>query len=266
MKNYTFLFLLLAGVLLLNSCITGKKVVYVEDMLADTVYSAFNPSTLKIQKNDRLNIWVSARTPELAVPFNQGGAGVSYRSTLDIDGNSSSASTQHGAYLVDENGNIEFPILGTIKLEGLSTMQARDYLKNLLIDEQLIAEPIVKVEMTNLSVSVVGEVTQQRIISSPDSRLTILSAIAGARGMTKDANPNKVHVIREENGQRKIYTHDIESKDFFDSPGYYLQQNDIVYVEAKAAKLDSGQETSWRIITSSFGLVAAVFSILNFLK
>lgn len=265
MKKYTFLFLLLAGVLLLNSCITGKKVIYVEDMLADTIYTALKPSTLKIQKNDRLNIWVSARTPELAVPFNQGGAGISVRPTGDVV-NSSGGATQHGAYLVDENGNIEFPILGTIKVEGMSTMQARDYLKKQLMDEQLIAEPIVKVEMTNLSVSVVGEVRSQKIISSPDSRLTILSAIAAANGITKDANPNRVHVIREENGQRKIYTHDIESKDIFDSPGYYLQQNDIVYVEAKAAELDSGQQLGWRIVTTSFGLVAAVFSIINFIK
>src|SRR5699024_5586895 len=152
------------------------------------------------------------------------------------------------------------------KVEGMSTMQARDYLKKQLMDEKLIAEPIVKVEMTNLAVSVVGEVVQQKIISSPDSRLTILSAIAGASGITRDANPNRVHVIREENGQRKIYTHDIQSKDIFDSPGYYLQQNDIVYVEARAAQLDSGQETGWRLVTTSFGLVAAVFSIINFIR
>src|SRR5699024_2823282 len=185
MKKYTFLFLLLAGVMLLNSCITGKKVTYVEDMLADTVYSALNPSTLKIQKNDRLNICVSARTPELAEPFNHGGAGSSLKPTGDVV-NSSGGATQHGAYLVDENGNIEFPILGTIKVEGMSTMQARDYLKKQLMDEKLIAEPIVKVEMTNLSVSVIGEVRSQKILSSSDSRLTVLSALAAANGITRD--------------------------------------------------------------------------------
>src|SRR5690606_16672026 len=105
----------------------------------------------------------------------------------------------------------------------------RDFLKDQLEKRNLLSSPVVKIELLNLKVLVMGEAGNS-IINAPDGRLTLLEAITQSGGLTRNAATDRISVIREENGIRKIYYNDIESKSIFDSPTYYLQQNDIVYV------------------------------------
>lgn len=263
--NKYFLLIFVACTLLASSCITSKKVVYVNDMLPDSTYHAIAAPALRIQQSDRLSIVVSAKTPELAIPFNQGLGEYQVNEQGGISSSSSSVAGNKG-YLVDDQGKIEFPILGEFLVAGKTIDQVREMIKNKLISEKLISDPIIKVELLNLKITMLGEVQSVGVLTVPDSRITLLDAIARSGGLTTNAEASKISVIREENGVRKLYTQDIQSTDIFNSPTYYLQQNDIVYVEPIGAVLTPRAQNNWRYISTGVGLLATVFTILNFFK
>jgi polysaccharide export outer membrane protein len=257
--------MLLLSIADLTSCVVGKKVVYVNDMVADSAYHMNDLPLLRVQKNDRLNIVVSAKNPELAAPFN---AGIGTYKVSD-DGNISmgvdrSVNTQ--GYLIDQQGNVTFPVLGTLHLEGLTLDQVRDLLGNQLTEQQLLKDPIVKVEMLNFKISVMGAVNREMVMNIPDARITLLEALAQAGGLTKNAAPDKITVIREESGIRKRIVNNIESGEIFSSPAYYLQQNDIVYVEPQSAENTPREDRNWRFVTTAMGSITMLFTLLNFLK
>lgn len=227
--------------LCMNSCIVSQKVTYLKDLKPENSYPVATIPPLRIQKNDRLSIEVLAKNAELAAPFNNQVG--SYTNS-----EFKSANTSNGGYLVDQQGNIEFPILGTLNVEGMSIDGIRDFLKDKLESNNLLSSPVIKIELKNLKVIVMGEAGNQ-VITAPDSRLTLLEAIVMAGGLSNNATTDKIAVIREEDGVRKIYYNDIESKDIFNSPTYYLQQNDIVYVEPKAAVRGGDEARTWRIIS-----------------
>lgn len=251
--------------LLLNSCIISKKVVYVKDMLPDTIYNVMEAPALRVQKGDRLSIVVSSKMPELAVPFNQGLG--DYQ--VNDQGNvltSSSFTTATNGYLVDANGEIDFPILETLNIEGMTLDRVRGMIKSRLVNEKLISNPIVKVELLNLKINMMGEVSSIGVLAVPEAKITLLEAISRSGGLTNNAATDRITVIREEDGIRKMFVNNIQSKDIFDSPTYYLQQNDIVYVEPRDAVLTPRVENNLRYISTGFGVLAALFSILVFLK
>jgi polysaccharide export outer membrane protein len=244
--NKFVLGMLLLSLAVLNSCVVGKKVVYVNDMVADSAYHMNDLPLLRVQKNDRLNIVVSAKNPELAAPFN---AGIGTYKVSD-DGNISmgvdrSVNTQ--GYLIDQQGNVTFPVLGTLHLEGLTLDQVRDLLGNQLTEQQLLKDPIVKVEMLNFKISVMGAVNREMVMNIPDARITLLEALAQA-------------------GVRKRIVNNIESGEIFSSPAYYLQQNDIVYVEPQSAENTPREDRNWRFVTTAMGSITMLFTLLNFLK
>lgn len=252
-------------VLLLNSCVVSKKVVYVRDMEPDTTYRAMSAPPLRIQKSDRLSIVVSAKTPELAIPFNQGVGAYQVNDQGDISAGSSAATEIQG-YLVDDSGEIEFPILGAFKVEGMTLEEIKNLIKSQLVKEKLINNPVIKVELLNLKINMMGEINKIGVLTVPDARITLLEAISRAGGLTVNASPGKITVIREENGVRKMVINDIRSRDIFNSPTYYLQQNDIVYIEPLDAQPTPKVQTNWRYITTGLGLVATVFTIINVFK
>lgn len=251
-------------VMLLNACIVGRKVVYVHDLRPDTTYQVLNPPDLQIQPSDRLGITISSRTPELAAPFNPG-TGSQLNERGEISGSSAGAGDGRG-YLVDGAGEIEFPILGNLQVEGKTLNEAKNLIKQRLIGDKLISDPIVKVELLNLKINMLGEINRVGVLSVPDGRITLLEAIAQAGGLTTNAATDRITVIRQENGQRTMVVNNIESKDIFNSPGYYLQQNDIVYIEPRGAQLSQKEENNWRYVSTGVGLLATIFTILNFLK
>jgi len=263
MKNCLLIFFI-GYMLLLSSC-ASKKVVYVQDMLVDTVYNAIKAPALRIQKSDRLSIVVSAKIPELAVPFNQGIGTYQVNEQGNVSNNPSTTPDVKG-YLVDDNGEIEFPILGTLQVSDFTFEQVQNLIKSRLIDEKLINKPTVKVELLNLKINMMGEVNSVGVLDVPDGRITLLQAITMAGGLTVNAAPDRITVIREENGVRKKVFNNIQSRDIFNSPTYYLQQNDIVYIEPKDAVQTPKEEKNWRYISTGVGLLAVVFTLLNFFK
>ncbi|MEI5985191.1 MULTISPECIES: polysaccharide biosynthesis/export family protein [Sphingobacterium] len=249
--------------LLLNSCLVSKKVVFVEDMSPNLQYEMEKIPPLKIQANDRLSIQVGSKNPELAAPFNN----ESGLYTVDEKGAilSNVVGSDRG-YLVDQNGNIEFPILGTLNVEGKSIDEIKNLIKSRLEGDKILNDATVKVELTNLKIIMMGEVGGIGILNVPDGQINLLEAITRSGGLTNNAMTNEVAVIREENGTRKMYLNDIEKVALFESPTFHLKQNDIVYVKPRTAVTTPREDMTWRYIGMFTGLTTLVFTMLAVFK
>ena len=255
MKNM-YVVLVLA-MLLTTSCINTKRIVYLEDMREDISYPMNAQPEMRIQRDDRLSIIVNSRNPELTVPFNI--------STGDVSTTAGSQKQEKG-YMVDLNGYIEFPILGKLKVVDLTRKQVADLIKNRLISENLINDPLIFVDILNIKITVMGEVKSPQVLQVEDSRITLLEAITRTGGVTTNALLDRVAVIREEGNERKMYMHDIRSSDIFYSPCYYLQQNDMVYIHPKFAEANTKERRTLGFYSFGVTLLSLITTLTVLLK
>lgn len=264
MKRW-FLAMAVFAVFFMNSCLIPKKVVYVEDMEIDKNYQVLTQPVLKIQKNDRLSIVVSVKDLELAAPFNQlaGGYQVSEKGEIQTRNINT---VNHSGYLVDQQGEIDFPILGTVAVEGKTLEELKGYLIGQLEGKGLLQNPIIKIELLNLKINMMGAVQSIGVLNVPDAKITLLEAISKSGGLKANASPTEITVIREENGQRKMIQTDITQYDIFNSPAYHLQQNDIVYVKPKFGEMTVSQQNNRFYLSTTVSLVSLVFTFLNWMK
>lgn len=235
-----------------TACTSTKKIIYLQDVVPLKQQEIEQKYEVIIHGDDLLAIMVNSRNPELALPFNM--PMVSYQL-----GSNTGGQQRVLGYLVDTNGNIDFPILGEIHVEGLTRMQLTELIKNKLIEGDLIKDPIVTVQFLNFKISVMGEVGRPGSFTISGDRITLLEALSMAGDLTIYGRRDRVGVIRENNGKRTILFHDLRSADIFNSPCYYLQQNDIVYVEPNKAK--SGQSSINQ--NNSIGVWVSVISLLT---
>ena len=223
----------LLAMVIFSSCASRKDFVYLQDMDELQEYPMVQKYEAIIHRDDRLSIIVNSKNPELSLPFNMSGSR-SY--SVEADGTISNnevgalSDEKEKGYLVDINGNIDFPVLGQLHVEGLTRRQLTEQIKKRLINEELLKDPMVTVNFLNFkfSLAMAGDLT-------PRSRL------------------DRIAVIREYGNKRRILFHDIRSKDIFTSPYYYLQQNDIVYVEPtnmKATEQAQRKLSTWSMILS----------------
>ena len=246
--NKFFLIVLLAFVM--TGCQSYKKVPYLQD--AEAVSHGVQNEQLydaKIMPKDLLTIVVSCTSPELAAPFN-----LTVATQGNVASNYTTAQPVLQQYLVDNEGKINFPVLGELKVGGLTKKEAEQ-----LIIEKLkpyIKEtPIVTVRMVNYKISVLGEVARPGTFTISNEKVNLLEALAMAGDMTVWGVRDNVKLIRESaDGKQEIITLDLNSAETILSPYYWLQQNDIVYVtpnKAKARNSDIGSSTSlWLSATS----------------
>ena len=235
-----------------TACTSTKKIIYLQDVVPLKQQEIEQKYEVIIHGDDLLAIMVNSRDPELALPFNM--PMVSYQL-----GSNTGGQQRVLGYLVDTNGNIDFPILGEIHVEGLTRMQLTELIKNKLLEGDLIKDPIVTVQFLNFKISVMGEVGRPGSFTISGDRITLLEALSMAGDLTIYGRRDRVGVIRENNGKRTILFHDLRSADIFNSPCYYLQQNDIVYVEPNKAK--SGQSSINQ--NNSIGVWVSVISLLT---
>lgn len=237
-KHVAFIGLLVA--VLLSSCSSNKKFVYLADMEIGEGYPFGTKHEAIVHREDRLSITVSCKNPELAIPFNVASGSVQVASDGNVNAVSSEvAKYNEKGYRVDSEGNIDFPLLGLLHVEGKTVSEVTDMIKKKIQDGNYIKEPLVFIEFLNFKYTVIGAVGNNGIYSVNDDRITLLEAIAKAGDLTSAARVDRVAVIREIGGERKMFMHDLHSKDLFDSPCFYLQQNDIVYVEPKYKSRDA---------------------------
>ena len=244
-------YLLLCLIAFLASCSAPKEVLYLQDIASIKEENIDKNYEVIIHKDDLLAILVNSKDPELALPFNM--PVVTYQI-----GAQTTAQQRLLGYLVDQNGDIGFPILGKIHVEGLTRMQVTELIKQKLMSEDLIKDPIVTVQFLNFKVSVMGEVTRPGTFDISGDRITLLEALSMAGDLTIYGRRDRVAVIREKDGKRRILYHDLRSSDIFQSPCYYLQQNDIVYVEPNKAKTGQSRINS----NNSVGVWLSAVSVL----
>lgn len=249
MNKYVLIGLL--GMLLAN-CASPKKIVYFQEMegvqMNDTLVN-FEPA---LQVGDILAINVSAVDAEAAIPFNL------YETPMIGNMNSSAKPI---TYLVNADGEINFPVLGKFKVAGLTTKEANEKLTNTL--SEYIKNPIVNMRLTNFKVTVMGEVQHPGSYTVPNERISILDAIGLASDLTIHGKRKTVLLIREQNGKRMFVNIDLTNKQLFSSPYFYLSQNDVIYVEPNKTKVNSsavGANTA--VIVSSISIVISLIAIL----
>lgn len=255
--KYLFNTTLLVCLLLFVSCNTSKKILYFQDITADQNMPIAEASEITIQPKDLISIIVSSRDAQLAALFNLPKVSYQVGNAQLNEG----ASNETMGYTVDAEGNIEFPVLGVIPVKGLTRKQLSDKVKKQLLDENLIKDPVVTVDFMNLKVSVLGEVKSPGKYRIDRDQITILEAISMAGDLTIYGKREGVLVIREANGNRITYKMDLRSSNVFSSPAFYLQQNDVVYVEPNNVR--AGQSTVNENNVKSVSLWISVASFLT---
>lgn len=238
--NHSIMKSFLAGavlILALASCNTWKKINYLQDVDETTVMALAENQGIVIQPKDQLSIIVTSRVPSLAAQFNL--PLVNYMAGSEIV---STGGTQRiVGYVVDNDGFINFPELGRLQVSGKTRWQLQDMIKDELVAKGLLQDPIVTVEFMNFKIAILGEVSSPGTYSISGDKITIFQALSLARDLTIYGQRDKVEVIREHNGERTIYVLDLRSKEIFDSPAYYLQQDDVIYVVPNSVR--AGQST-----------------------
>jgi polysaccharide export outer membrane protein len=230
-KNMKYrVFLLLFAVVLLSSCGTPRDVIYFQDAGIYESYKNVEKYDVYIHQDDLLAIMVNSRATEAALPFNL--PMVNYYIGGELYGQQRVL-----GYLVDKEGYIEFPVIGKLHVEGLSRNELRDLIKSELKSNGLLKDPIVTVHFLNFKISVQGEVNRPGTFNITGERITILEALSMAGDLTIYGRRDRIAVIREAKGKRMILYNNLASTDIFNSPCYYLQQNDIVYVEPNKRRI-----------------------------
>ena len=211
------------------SCSTPKEISYFQDLQPGVTELAItDPVEIKVRPKDKLSILVNAQDPKLTNMFNL--PIVSQQIGQESTGSSGTSRGVSG-YTVDSFGDINFPVLGKIRVEGMTREQIADYLTKQLKEQELIKDPVVTVEFMNLGVSVLGEVNKPGRISINRDNMTILDALSEAGDLTIFGKREKVLVLRQEDGKQRVYGVNLCSAEhIYSSPVYYLQQNDVVYV------------------------------------
>lgn len=250
--------------LILTSC---SKTIYLENMVPDSGYKSVS-TELKIRTGDRLSILVSSKMPEVAAPFNiYAGSSYQVRGDGEISaGLNMNTTSVQGGYVVDDSGSIDFPVLGRIMVASLTRGNLAEEIKTRLISNKYIDDPIVSVDFVDVKVTVMGEVSRNGTLSMTGKGLNLLEAITLSGGLNDNAVSKKVSVIRIENGERKLYETDLHSTELFQSPCFALQQDDIVYVQPKAARITTKEDRGlryWGVVT---GLLSTVISLLILTK
>lgn len=251
-KTVLFVF----GILIFASCVSKKDIIYFQNDAIDQENVSNSYKTI-IKPDDLLQITITALDIEAVRPFNL--AAVTYATSS----NSAVGVAQQQTYLVDTNGEIDFPVLGKLKIGGLTRVEVID----LLIDKlspDYIKEPNVNIKIANYKISVMGDVQRPGSYNVPNERITILDALALAGDLNISAQRNNILIIREEGNKKVQYQVDLRSNKLLTSPVYYLQQNDVVYVEPNYARIQSASSNSnTSLFISITGLIITIASLLT---
>ncbi|MFS4416359.1 polysaccharide biosynthesis/export family protein [Maribacter sp. 2307ULW6-5] len=245
--------------LLFSSCGSMKKSTYFYGV-SNSVYRSSEMDNMEtdLRVNDLLSIAVSSVNQEAAEMFNVSNATAAESSTAG------GQTTQASGYLIDKEGYIHFPILGPIKAAGRTKKELRDDISQLLTDKKLLIDPIVDVRYLNFRVSVLGEVARPEVFTVPSEKISILEALSLAGDITIYGNKQEVTLIREVEGVRVVRSLDLTTNEIFSSPYYYLQTNDVIYVEPRKGKVgESSVVRPWiPVVLSAISL--AIITIVNF--
>jgi len=234
-----------------------------QDVLIDSPEKIEENLGITVQPKDMLSIVVSSRNPELARIFNL--PIVTYQAGYDSD---NMGQQRLLGYVVDDKGNIDFPILGKIPVKGLTRWQVSEKVKERIMQESLIKDPVVSVQFMNYKVHILGEVMAPGAYNIDNDYVTILEALSMAKDLTIYGRRDSIQVVREIGGSRTIYNLDLRSASLFESPAYYLKQNDVVYVKpnntrANQSTVNGNNVKSVSVWISVASLIASIIAIVT---
>ncbi len=255
---------------ILTSCMTAKQYTYFNDMVVNDSYPIRERPEIKLQPGDIVNISVSSSDPQLAVPFNMTEA-------LNIDALITDYSMEKRqntsivrGYLIDEHGYIEFPVLGDLRLSGMTLAEVKEMIRAEIVAGGYIKEPIVKVDIKNFEYTIITSRGNagggSGTFTVEGNNMTLLKALARGSVLTNNQKLDDIRVIRTEGNVRKVYSVNILKKEFFDSPVFYLQQNDIIYVQPRGGRLTPEAQFAWSMagtIISGASLITSLAILAN---
>ncbi|GAA4274215.1 polysaccharide biosynthesis/export family protein [Aquimarina gracilis] len=254
--RFLFLILLLLSII---SCKTPTDIVYFQNASDLEKINSSNSFTPVFKVDDVVSILVSASDMDAARPFNLQGASISLG---ENGGGETSSGATEPTYLIDEDGNIEFPVLGKLKLAGLTRVQVKEIIKEKL--KVYINDPIVNVRLKNFKITVIGEVGAPGSYTIPNERVTVIEALGMASDLSIMGKRTNVMVIRENDGVNTYHRLDLTSKDIFNSPVYYLAQNDVLYVEPNESKVRESKANR-NVLGVVLGIIGVALSAVAFI-
>jgi polysaccharide export outer membrane protein len=245
------LLLFLSVPLFFISCGTQKRTpLYLEQIRDTTIKNTFQFPELKIQKDDLLSIFVYSDALD--------------KVKTDAMYNLPSTTSASTGFLVDVNGDIEYPGVGKIHAEGLTKIQLGEMIKDKLgKQDSVLKNPSVIIRWLNYKITLLGEVNKEGLVNLPGEKVNILEAIGLAGGITQYGKKETVRVFRDINGSREVGTIDLTSKDMFTSPYYHLMQNDIILVEPGKGKPRPEDAITWQKISAAVGLITSLVFIYD---
>lgn len=258
--------LIIGGILfslILPSCKAPQDVAYFQDVDTNIMDITNAQNAIKVRPEDKISIFVSTKDPELGrlfnLPVNQTRMGnTSMRKEAGNPTANVSSSESLSSYTVSPSGTIDFPVLGELKIAGMTRSELSGFIKGELEGKGYLRDAIVTVEFLNTGVSVLGEVRNPGRYNYNRDHLTILDALAMAGDLDIQGQRRNVLVIREENGKRTTYRVDLtKGTQFMNSPAYYLQQEDIVYVEPNNVKKRQTTVNGNNVLSASFWVSVA---------
>ena len=246
----------------MTSCIHHRQLVNFDEGPAfeAVAQQAALENPIRLQPDDIISISVQGVDPVTSAPFNLGGMPIIGNSGV---GNNSlaTAAVTSPTYLIDAQGEINLPFLGSIKVAGWTTLQARDSLTARL--EYYLKKPIVNLRLVNFKFTVLGEVASAGSYTIPNERINILEALGMAGDLTNYGDREKVLVIREKDGKRNFGYINLHQRDLFQSPYFYLRQNDMVYVEPMKAKIGTTTDASTKFLQYAFPIISIISIIVS---
>lgn len=256
-SNLVFVSLaLLFFVLFGSSCTSTKHIVYFDNVRDTSFISKLDVLEIIIQNNDILSISITSLSPEASAIFNTGN---------NFGGSVTPGTGSSAGYLVNSDGYIQLPILGNIKAAGLTKKQLKDAITNSILEKKLLLDPIVNIRNLNFKVTVLGEVVHPTVVAAASEKISLLEALGLAGDLTIYGKRENVLLIRETNGRKQVRRIDLTSKNFFLSPYYYLQPNDVIYVEPNQAKI-SNASLSKQLLPTVLSLISIVALVIYRLK
>lgn len=232
----------------LSSCSTPKDIAYFQDFNPGKSIMVQNPVEIKFKADDEIRILVSSDKPELAAQFS-------------LTSGSSSSGSEGSRYTIDTEGCIRFPMLGRIHVAGLNRQELQEVIRDEIMARGLIRDPIVTVDYSNLYVIILGDVGSGRIQIDRD-KFTILDAIGKSGDLNITGQRTNVKVIRENYGKKTVYEVNLcSAEDLYASPVYYLQQNDVIYVEMNKKEKRNSTVMGNSTVQPSFWMGLATFIV-----